>query len=87
MFKITKSVRRPLPPRRVTPEEFEAWFEAADARIRPHDVDLATLRTYLQTKYPRRWARLKSDSDWMARKLVKLGINDEDAKSALWWML
>lgn len=71
---------RGQPPRIVTPNELDSWFEAADARPK---VGTKSVADRIRSRNPFRWRRLLRDYRWAQKEMKRMGLNPEDAR----WLL
>lgn len=70
--------------RAVTDEEFDQWLEAADPLDWDPEPDGERGRRAVLTELKRvnwfRYRRLCRDFKWMQRRMVRMGLNPEDAR-------
>lgn len=69
--------QRPTDRRPLNQEDLAGFSEAMDQR-KP-SLEIADVQAYLKRVNPYRWARITSDMRWMRGKMVKLGLNPDEA--------
>ena len=79
--RMSEMAEKGQPPRKPSEADYTSWDQAAEHRPRPRSTEAS--RRAIMLDNPVRWNRLQREFKWVQKRMVKMGLNPEEAR----WIL